>query len=62
MQCHLTFEEDDDSLIDSNTLHARTEHYSPAEHQMAHHLTSAEEEEDEEEEEHFPTALFDDNV
>ena len=59
--CCLTFEEDDASSLDSKTLHAITEHLSPAEHQMAHHLTSAKEEEDEEEE-HFPTAPWDDNV
>ena len=61
VHCHLTFEEDDDSSIDSNTLHARTEHHSPLEHPMAHHLTSADEEEDIEEE-HFTTAPLNDDV
>ena len=32
------------SSRDSNTLHARTEHHSPVEHPMAHHLTSADKE------------------
>ena len=58
MHHHLTFE-DDEFSIDSNTLHARTKHYSPAEHQMAHLLTIAKEEEDKE---HFPTAPLNDDV
>ena len=63
MHHHLTFEEDDDSSIDSSTLHARTEHYSSAKHQMALHLTSAkEEEEEEDEQEHFSTTPLDDDV
>ena len=58
MCCHLIFEENDNSSIDSNPLHARTEHYLPAEHQMACHLTSK----DKDEEEHFPTAPLDDDI
>ena len=47
---HLTFEEDDNSSIDSNPLHDC-------------HLTSAEEEEEEgRKEEHFPTAPLNDDV
>ena len=46
---HLTFEEDDDSSIDSNPLHDC-------------HLTSADKEEEDDEEEHFPTALLNDDV
>ena len=61
MYSHLTFEEDDNSSIDSNTLHARTEHPSPVEHPMACHLTGADEEE-EGEEEHFPAAPLNDDV
>ena len=53
------FEEDNNSSIDSNTLHARTQHHSPAEHQMACHLTSAEEDD---EEEYFQTAPLDDDA
>ena len=53
------FDHDDHSSIDSNPLHDRTEHSSPAEHQMAHHLTSAEEEDLEE---HFPTAPLDNDI
>ena len=66
--CHyLTFEEDDNSSLDHNILHARKEHHSPEEHPMAHHLSSADrEEEDEEEEEdaeeHFPTAPLNNDV
>ena len=45
---HLTFEEDDDSSVDSNPFHDS-------------HLTSADEEE-EEVEEHFPTAPLDDDI
>ena len=60
--CHsLTFEEDDDSMLDSNTLHARTEHHSPVEHPMVHHLTGADEEE-EDKEECFKTAPQNDDV
>ena len=50
-----TFE--DDSYIDNNTLHARTEHHSLVEYLITHHLTSADEEE-----EHFPTAPLNDDV
>ena len=46
---HLTFEEDDDSSIDSNQLHDC-------------HLTSADKEEEEDDEEHFPTAPLNDDV
>ena len=50
MHHHLTFEEDDDSSIDSNPIHEG-------------HLTSADDEEEEEDvEEHFPTAPLDDDV
>ena len=59
VHCHLTFEGDDNSSIDSNTLHTRTEHHSPVEHPMAHHLTSADEEE---EEGNFPTAPLNDDI
>ena len=60
---HLTFEEDDDSSLDSNTLHTRMEHHSPEEHPMAHHLTSADEDEEEEDaKEHFPTVPLNDDV
>ena len=52
---HLTFEEDDSSSLDSNTLHTKREHHSPVEHPMACYLTST----DKEEEEHFPTAPLD---
>ena len=59
--CHcLTFEEDDDSSIDSNPLHDSMEQSSPTEHEIAHHLTSADEEE--EVEEHFPTAPLSDGI
>ena len=53
------FKEDDDSSLDSNTLSTRTEHHSPVEHLMDHHLTSTDEER---EEEHFPTALLNDDA
>ena len=57
MHCHLMFEEDDDSSIDSNPLHGSTEQSSLTEHPMACHLTSSDEEEEEEvEEEHFPNS------
>ena len=59
MCCHLTFGDDDDSSIDSNPLHGRTEQSSPKEHQMACHLTSAQEEEVGE---HFPTAPLGDDI
>ena len=59
MCCHLTFDEDDNSSIDSNPLHSSTEQSSPTEHQMACHITSAEEEEVEE---HFPTAPLGDDI
>ena len=61
MHCHLTFEEDDDSSIDSNPLHGSMEQSSPTEHQMACDLTSADEEE-EEVEEHFTTAPLSDDI
>ena len=47
MYHHLSFEEDDDSSLDSNPFHDC-------------HLTSSDKEEDEEE--HFPTASLDDNI
>ena len=43
-----TFEEDDNSSLDNNSLHAGTEHHSPAEHPMACHLTSSDKEEENE--------------
>ena len=49
--CCLTFEEDDNTSLGSNTLHTRTEHHTPVEHPMAQHLTSADKEEEGEEEE-----------
>ena len=62
--CHLTFEEDDESLLGTDTPHTRMEHHSPEEHPMTHHLISIEEEDEEEEdtEEHFPTTSLNDNV
>ena len=54
---HLTFGDGDESSIDSNPPYSRTEQSPPAEHQMAHHLTSAKEEV-----EHFPTASLDNDV
>ena len=57
--CHLAFDNDDSSSTDTGPLPDRTEHSSPAEHQMACHLTSAE---DKEVEEHFPTAALDDDI
>ena len=63
VHCHLTFEEDDNSSLDNNTLLARMEHHSPVEHPMTHHLTSRDEDkEGEEEVEHFPTAPLNDDV
>ena len=64
MHCCLTFEEDDYSSLCRDTPNTRTEHHSPEEHPMAHHLTSIEEEDKEEEdtEEDFPTAPLNDNV
>ena len=61
MCCHLTFKEDDDSSIDSNTFHARTEHHSPVGHPVACYLSSTDNNE-EEEEKHFPTAPLNDDV
>ena len=58
MCCCLKFVDDDNSSLDSNPLHGRTEQASPTEHQMACHLTGAEEEG----EEHFPTAPLGDDV
>ena len=57
---HLTFEDNDNSSIDSNPLHGSMECSSLTEHPMAHHLTSAAQEEDVEE--HFPTTPLDDDV
>ena len=62
VHCHLRFKEDDNSSIDSTTFHARTEHHSPVEHLMAHHLSSTYDNKEEEEAEHFPTAPLNDDV
>ena len=68
MHCHLTFEEDDNSSMDSNPLPGSMEQCSPTEHPMACHLTSPdkeeeeEDEEEEEEEEHFSTAPLSDDI
>ena len=59
---HLRFEEDEKSSPDNNTPLARTEHHLPAEHPMAHHLSSTDIEEEEEEEEDFPTAPLNDDI
>ena len=59
---HLSFS--DSSSTDTNLLHGRTEHSSPAEQQMVQHLTddSFLDVTCEENEEHFSTAPLDDNV
>ena len=60
VHCCLTFEEDNNSSLDNNSLHTRMEHHSPVEHPMDCHLPSADEEEDGEE--HFPTAPLNDEI
>ena len=64
MMCyHLTFEEDDEYLLNKHTLLTRMEHHSPDKLRMAHHFSSIEEDEEEEDtDEHFPTASLDDDV
>ena len=59
VHCHLMFDEDDNSLIDSNPLNGSMEWSSLTEHPMAHHITGADKEE---EVEHFPTASLSDDV
>ena len=57
---------DKSSSTDGRQLHGRTEQSSPAEQQMAHHLTDDSFKdvlsEEEEVEEHIPTAPLDDDV
>ena len=53
------FDDGDSSFTNTSPLPDRTEHSSPAEHQVACHLTSAE---GEEVEEHLPTAPFNDDI
>ena len=52
--------------MDNSPLHGRTEQSSPAEHQMAHHLTDDSFQditsEEEEVDEHFPTVPLDDDI
>ena len=64
VHCHLRFKDDDNSSINSATFHARTEHHSPVEHPLAHHLSSADDnkEETDKKEEHFPTGPLHDNI
>ena len=57
--CHLTFEEDEESSLDRDTLYHRMEHHSPDKNTMAYHLTSMEEVEVEE---HFTTTSLDNDV
>ena len=67
MVCHcLMFDDEDNSSIDSNPLHDRTEHSSPVEQQLACHLTDDSSQditsEEEEVEEHFQTTPLDDAI
>ena len=55
-------EEDEKSSLGRDTPLDRTDHHSPIEHPMAHHLSSADENDVGEEEEHFLIALLNDAV